>query len=83
MMWWNDGMGGGGWIVMALAMVIFWGLVVFGIVALFRRDSRDQDSRLQAGEHTPLQVLDERFARGEIDADEYQSRRETLRGEVR
>ena len=52
-------------------------MVVFGIVALFRgsgrpgpRDGhRDGDAR---------RILDERFARGEIDAEEYRSRQSTL-----
>ena len=40
MMWWNDGMGyamgWGGWVLMTVVMVAFWGLVIVGIVALFR-----------------------------------------------
>lgn len=83
MMGWNDNMSGGGWIVMMLAMIIFWGLVVVGIVAMFRTSRRDQDSPRPATERTSLQVLDERFAHGEIDVEEYLSRRDALRGETR
>ena len=32
-------------------------------------------------EHDAAQILDQRFARGEIDADEYQARRKLLRGD--
>ena len=78
MMWWNNGVGWGSWVVMTLAMVAFWGLVVIGIVALFR-DGRRGD-RLEHSRHgrSPEQILDERFARGEIDLDEYQARRSVL-----
>ena len=76
-MMWGNGMGWGGWLLMTLTTVAFWAVVVFGIVALFRgsggpgpRDgSRDADAR---------QILDERFARGEIDAEEYRSRQNLL-----
>ncbi len=37
MMWWNDGMGWGGWAAMIVLMVAFWGLVIFGLVAVFGR----------------------------------------------
>ena len=79
MMWWNDGLGWGGWIMMALTMGIFWSLVVFAIVAIFRRDGNAQPSDQRPAERNPLQILDERFARGEIDADEYHARQEVLR----
>ena len=76
-MMWGNGMGWGGWLLMTLTTVAFWAVVVFGIVAPFRgsgrpgpRDGhRDGDAR---------RILDERFARGEIDAEEYRSRQSTL-----
>lgn len=77
MMWWNDGMGWGGWIGMTLFMVAFWSLVVFGVMAIFRRDG-DSQSR-QPREDDPMQILNERFARGDIDVDEYHARRDALR----
>ena len=78
MMWWHNGMGWGGWIVMTLTMVAFWSLVVFGVVAIFRGDRAER--RLQApDEHDPMHILDERFARGDIDVDEYHARQDVLR----
>ena len=76
-MMWGNGMGWGGWLLMTLTTVAFWALVVFGIVALFRgaggvgprSSGRQQDAR---------QILDERFARGEIDAEEYRTRQSIL-----
>lgn len=79
MMWWNDNMAWSGWIVMILTMGIFWSLVVFGVIAIFRRDGISRPSNQQPIERNPLQMLDERFARGEIDADEYHARQEVLR----
>jgi len=82
MMWndgWNNGMGWGGWIVMTLIMVTFWSLLVFGVVALFRGDRDTRSAPQQSRERDAMQILDERFARGEIDVDEYHARRQVLR----
>lgn len=78
MMWWDDGMGWGGWAAMVVVMVSFWALVIFGLMAAFGRSGEDQ---LQARGHSsdPQDVLRERFARGEIDADEYHARQKILR----
>ncbi len=77
MMGWYGDPGWGGWVVMTLMMLGFWALLVVGGVALFRsmrRDERPADGRSDAE-----RLLDERFARGEIDADDYRARRELLR----
>jgi putative membrane protein len=76
MMWGWNGWSWWGWLAMSLSMVAFWGLIIWGIVALFRssgwswphHDSPD-----------PEQILAERFARGEIDEEEYRRRLEVLR----
>lgn len=77
MWWYGGGPGWTGWLAMALIMVAFWGLVVAAGVAIWR--AVDRGGRRDGGERTPEQVLDERFARGEIDEDEYRHRRELLR----
>ena len=80
MMWWNNGMGWGGWIVMTIAMVAFWALVVLGIVAMFRGlRGDDGTSRERRSPRDAEEILGERFARGEIDADEYHARQSVLR----
>ena len=78
MMWWNDGMGWGGWVVMTLTMLAFWSLVVFGVVAMFRGDRENRTTQVPR-ERDPLQILDERFARGDIEGEEYRARRDELR----
>ena len=75
--WYHDGTGWGGWILMALAMVAFWLLVVVAVIAIFR-DTRGSGSSPSAPRN-PMQLLDERFARGEIDEEEYRARSSVLR----
>ncbi|KGN37481.1 SHOCT domain-containing protein [Knoellia subterranea] len=77
-MMWNDGMGWTGWLVMALTAVAFWALVILAVVALFR-DGRPESRQAQAGSDEAWRILDQRFARGEIDANEYQARQVMLR----
>jgi putative membrane protein len=78
MMWWyGNGMGGWGYALMMVSNVLFWSLIIFGVVAVVRylaRGDRAAGPRL-----TPEQLLAERFARGEIDEEEYHQRLTTLR----
>lgn len=78
MMWWSDGMGWGGWVMMTVVMVGFWALVIFGVIAVFR-GLRDERPARGTGERDAMRILDERFARGEIDVDEYHARQDVLR----
>lgn len=75
--WYGDGPGWAGWIAMTLMMLAFWGLLIFGGIALYRSANRD-DRRPDRGKGDAEQLLDERFARGEIDAEDYRQRRELL-----
>lgn len=79
MMGWYNGMGWGGWIVMSLVMLAFWALVVFAVVAVFRGVGRSSGPVEPTTRSDPLETLQERFARGEIDADEYEARAKVLR----
>ena len=82
MFWWGQGMSGWGYALISVSMVLFWGVVILGIVALVRHLGRSSQPAGGAGMPRPSaeQVLAERFARGEIDEQEYQSRLATLRG---
>ena len=82
--WYGDGAWGwAGWLVMTLMMVAFWGLVVWGLVAIFRGTSRSDDRNTGGGRtRDPWEILDERFARGEIDVEEYRARQDVLRTAV-
>ena len=78
--WYHDGVGWGGWLVMTIAMVVFWGLVVWAVIAIFR--STQPPATNHPAHREPLDILDERFARGEIDETEYRARADVLRGAV-
>ena len=81
MFWWGEGLNGWGYVLMSVSMALFWGVVILGIVALVRHLSGSGPSAGVGGPRpTPEEVLAERFARGEIDAQEYRNRGDTLRG---
>lgn len=65
-------MGTGGWIF----MVLFWILVVFGIVALVRLGIHG--GRHHRGEKSALEILKERYAKGEIDRKEFEEKKKDL-----
>ena len=78
-MMWSSGMGWTGWLFMVLATVAFWALVAFAVIALFRGARNDSTPQRRIDTPDPGHILDERFARGEIDADEYRTRQDVLR----
>ena len=78
--WHHDGMGWGGWLVMVVGMVAFWALVVIAVMTLFRSSSEEAGSRTDGRD--PVDILGERFARGEIDESEYRARASVLRDAV-
>ena len=71
----GDNMGRGWWWVMGIGWLVFLALIVVLAVVL-ARTYRPGGSTRRAAHDT----LDERFARGEIDEDEYRRRRDALRG---
>lgn len=77
MMWYGNGPGWGGWLLMIFGTVALWALVVVAVVA-FARGLREDGLRRGPGEVDPRRLLDERFARGEINAEEYRERRDLL-----
>lgn len=87
MMYWHDqGMGGVGYLLMVINMVLFWALVIGGVVVGARYLARIGNRPVSPGEQAstampgPEQILADRFARGEIDEDDYRRRLDTLRG---
>ncbi len=80
MMYWNNGdMSGWGYALMSISMIVFWALIIAGGVALFRSAARPQPfDNHPTVRLTPEQLLAERFARGEIDQQEYRDRMHTL-----
>jgi putative membrane protein len=75
MMGYGWGMGPAGWIFMGLFWVLVIGLIVWAVVALLP-NVRSTGSR--TSHETALEILDRRFAMGEIDAEQYRRAREEL-----
>jgi putative membrane protein len=70
------GFGGGfGWVF----MILFWVLIIVGIVALVKwmGTSSHADGR-SGSDSKALDILKERYARGEIDEQEFQKRKREL-----
>jgi putative membrane protein len=68
----SDHMDGGGWVMMGIVLLVII-VLVLGLVYFMVRDSSQR-----GGGSGPLDVLNHRFARGEIDEEEYQKRRDVL-----
>lgn len=80
MMWW-----GGGWYAMIfgpLFMILFLAVLIAAVVLLIRWPGGPWRGTMQPHHappgRTPLDILKERFARGEIDKDEFEERRRVL-----
>jgi putative membrane protein len=75
MMWW-----GGGWYGMIFGplFMILMLAVVIAVVVLLVRWAGGLGQATAPSHRTPLDILKERFARGEIDKDEFEERRRVL-----
>lgn len=84
---WVYGAGFGfGWIF----MIIFWGLVIWGVATLIRHGGHgccgmgghkldgEKKNNLPAGRQVPLDILKERYAKGEIDKKEFEEKKKDL-----
>ncbi len=77
MMNWSGGMGAGGWVFMSVLWVVLIAVIVWAMAALFGRNDRSTSGTTIADR--PEEILDRRFAGGEIDADTYDALRAKLR----
>ena len=66
--WWGPGFG---WIL----VIVFWALVILGIVALAKWLTSPRDG---GSTRRPLDILQERYASGEITRDQYEQMRRDL-----
>ncbi|WP_198359503.1 SHOCT domain-containing protein [Streptomyces fildesensis] len=80
MMFWHDhDVSGWGWLSMSAGMILFWALIITAVLLFFRTRNRDPEQPHISAGPSPEQLLAERFARGDIDEDEYQRRLAALR----
>lgn len=68
--WWGGGM--------VLVWLVFLALIVGGLVLVVRAFTGAPPSDREDARRRALTILEERFARGEIDRNEFEERRETL-----
>lgn len=72
----NDWHSFGGW-GMGLGfifMLLFWALVILGIAALIRWLMTQSSPGKNSHDKTPLEIVQERYARGEINREEYEQK---------
>jgi putative membrane protein len=74
-----NGFGAGQWIAMSILMVLLMGLLVALVVWLVRTTSAPSQGGPPSPTSSAEQLLAERFARGEIDEEEFTRRRALLR----
>lgn len=73
---------GGGAMMVAMMVVVtllFAGLVIGGVWLVGRAVGTGSSSGDPTGSDSALRILEERYARGEIERDEFEERRDTLR----
>lgn len=64
---------------MGIGMLLFWGLIIFAIVMLARGFGGSSGAGVPAGrDKTELEILRERYAKGEIGQVEYRQKRGDL-----
>jgi putative membrane protein len=73
---WVDGFGSVVWIV----RVLVWALIIVGVVVPLRWLRRAGTGSRDAQRKAPLEILQERYARGEIGREEYELKRRDIEG---
>lgn len=56
-------------------MLLFWVLVILGIAALIRRILTQPSPSRGSRDKTPFEIVQERYARGEINREEYEQKK--------
>ncbi len=80
MMWWGNGFGWGWMVFGGLMMWLFWAAVIVLVILAIRAFSGGRPLTGPSAQppQTALDILKERYARGEITKDEYESMRRNL-----
>lgn len=60
-----------------LLMIVFWALIIIGIIALVRGIS-ENGGRYRRGGNSSIEILKERYAKGEIDKKEFEAKKKDL-----
>jgi putative membrane protein len=77
MFWYDHDLAGWGWFAMSAGMILVWALIILAVVWLIRTLVGTTETR-EPTTSTSEHLLAERFARGQIDEQEYRQRLDTL-----
>lgn len=82
MFWYDHGMSGWGYAWMGIGMVVFWALLIAGLVMVVRLVAGDRERPPRLETPAAEQLLAQRFARGDIDEQEFTGRLAALRQHI-
>ena len=68
------------WLIGMVVMVLFWGTVLWGVFSLVRYLGGGGKTGAPSGRRDAEEILRQRYARGEINREEFRERRDELRG---
>ncbi len=78
MMFGNWGYGGPGYFGMGFGMLLFWVLLIAGVIVLVRWLASDSVRLTSSPQQSALDILAQRYARGEMDREEFEQKRRDL-----
>ena len=81
MMYYGPGMSGWGMALMIIGNFFLWGLLIFGAVLVARYVWPGQTASSSSAELSPQRIAAHRFARGELNEQEYQHLLRVLAGD--
>lgn len=74
---WDMHDGWGWWMLIGwIWMVVFWGLIIWAVFAIIGRLGGGKGS--ETNRSSAMSILEERFARGEIDREQFEEMKKTL-----
>ncbi len=79
-MWGDYGMGWGWGIFGAIHMVLWWALLIVGIAVLVKWLMAETQGGARGAANRALEILQERYARGEIGKEEFDAKKRDLKG---
>ena len=74
-MWWHTGEYGWGWAGMWLGMLLFWGVLLVAFVYMVKGAWGSGACEKREREKSALDILKERYARGEIEREEFEQKK--------
>jgi len=76
---WHMHDGWGWWMVFGwLWMIVLWGLIIWAVYAVITRIEHRSPGQPPRGEPTALEILEQRYARGEITTEQFEEMRQRL-----